>query len=79
MSLDSEEKEPLTPKEPWAARERERAPWVKVKYGETVAPQNEQASNLHLTDEQVMQKRVEPIVSNTPPLNKGAGQSQPTE
>ena len=80
MSLDSEEKEPLTPKEPWAAQERVRAPWVKVKYGETVAPPNDQTSNLHLSDEHVMKKRTEPVVnSSAPPLNKGGVSDLPTE
>lgn len=72
---DDDEKESLKPKDPWAAQERVRPPWVNVKYGETVAPPNEQTSNLNLTDEQVMQKRVQPIVSAAPPLNKGAGES----
>ena len=70
----------IEPKEPWAARERERAPWVKVKYGKTVAPPNDQTSNLHLSDEQVMKKRTEPVVnSSAPPLNKGGVSDLPTE
>ena len=77
--LQNEEKEPLIPKEPWAARERERAPWVKVKYGETIAPPNDQKSNLNLSDEQVMKKRTEPIASTAPPLNLGRGQSRSDE
>ena len=70
----------IEPKEPWAARERERAPWVKVKYGQTVAPPNEQKSNLHLTNDQVMKSRTEPVVnSSAPPLNKGGVSDLPTE
>jgi len=75
-----DETAPLLTKEPWAAQERQRAPWVKVKYGETVAPPNDQTSNLHLSDEQVMKKRTEPVVnSSAPPLNKGGVSDLPTE
>ena len=75
-----DEKEPLLTKQPWAGREREKPVWVKVKYGETVAPPNDQTSNLHLSDEQVMKKRTEPVVnSSAPPLNKGGVSDLPTE
>jgi hypothetical protein len=78
-SNGSEESE-LQPKLPWAGREREKPVWVKVKYGETVAPPNEQTSNLHLSDEQVMKSRTEPIVngSSAKPLS-GAGTNQPDD
>ena len=74
------ESKAIEPKEPWAAQERARAPWVKVKYGQTVAPPNEQTSNLHLSDEQVMKSRTEPIVngSSAKPLS-GAGTNQPDD
>ena len=73
---DAEETRVLEPKAPWAARERERPKWVPIAHGKTVLPPNEQASNLKLTDEQVMQKRTEPIASTAPPLNLGGGQSK---
>jgi hypothetical protein len=74
------EKTVLEPKEPWAARERERMKWVPIAHGERVLPPNEQKSNLHLTDEQVMKKRTEPIVngSSAKPLS-GAGTNQPDD
>jgi hypothetical protein len=70
----------LEPKEPWTVRERVRPPWVPIKHGQTIPPPNEQKSNLHLTDEQVMKKRTEPIVngSSAKPLS-GAGTNQPDD
>jgi hypothetical protein len=65
----------LEPKIAWAARERERTKWVPIAHGERVLPPNEQKSNLHLTDEQVMKKRNEPIASTAPPLNLGGGRA----
>jgi len=70
----------IAPKEPWAAQERIRAPWIRagVKYGETVLPPNDQTSNLNLTNEQVMKSRNEPIVdgSSAKPLSgEGANHS----
>jgi hypothetical protein len=41
--------------------EKLRAPWLRVRYGKTVKPQNQQVSNLTLTDDQVMRRREEPI------------------
>ena len=77
-----DETAPLLTKEPWAARERVRAPWIRagVKYGETVLPPNDQASNPNLTNEQVMKSRTEPVMnSSAPPLNKGGVSDLPTE
>ena len=74
--IEVAESKVLEPKQPWAAQERIRAPWVKVQYGQTVAPPNDQKSNLNLSDEQVMKKRNEPIASTAPPLNLGGGQSK---
>jgi hypothetical protein len=75
--IEVAEKTVLEPKTPWAAAERVRPPWVPIKHGQTVLPPNDQKSNLHLSDEQVMKKRTEPIVngSSAKPLS-GAGTNQ---
>lgn len=70
---DSEEVKDLQPKSPWAAIRHVRLEWMREKHGKTVKPQNEQTSNQHLTDAQVMQKRDEPIgtMSTAKPLSPG--------
>ncbi|MHB8503426.1 MAG: hypothetical protein ACYDHE_21090 [Candidatus Acidiferrales bacterium] len=46
----------------WVSQAYQRVPWLRVRYGRTVKPQMEQASNLHLDDAQVMQRRDEPVM-----------------
>lgn len=51
-------------------KKTDRIPWVRTKCAERVKPQNQQASNLHLANDQVMQSRTEPIgKSNAGQLN----------
>lgn len=53
----------VEPVQSWAERVRDDVPWIKpaVKYAQEVLPPNEQKSNVKLTDDQVMQKRDEPV------------------
>lgn len=48
-------------KKSWSETPYERAPWVPIAHGQTILPQNEQKSNNDLTDDQVLQSRMEPI------------------
>ena len=63
----------------WESLERAKPPWIKetVTYGETVLPPNDQEVAQPLTNEQVLQRRDEPVVggsSSARPLN-GRGQA----
>ncbi len=77
--METIEKEGLVPLEPWTARERKREPWIKagVNYAEHIVPQNEQKSNLHLTDAEVLQPRVQPVemASAAAPISTGENRS----
>lgn len=45
-------------------KKTDRIPWVRTKCGERVKPPNQQASNQHLSNDQVMRSRTEPIGSS---------------
>jgi hypothetical protein len=53
----------------WVKQVYQRVPWLRVRYGKTVAPQKDQKSNLTLDDAQVMQKRDDPV-SHAFPLSR---------
>ena len=70
MELNPQDTRPPKKEEPfvpWESRERPRPPWVKdsVHYSETIPPWFEQKSNLKLTNEQVLQPRVEDIATSS--------------
>lgn len=72
--LSENKQQKVEPKKAWTALERERAPWIKpeVQYGMTVAPPNDQDSNLDLQPEEVLQRRDEPLGTSVAfPLNPG--------
>lgn len=48
-----------TPRVSWFNKTR--AVWRRVRYGKTVRPQKDQASNQALADSQVMQRRDDPV------------------
>lgn len=56
----------------WTNVAYQRIPWLRVKYGQRVLPQNQQRSNLSLADEQVLQRRDEPLTSFAFSLNGSA-------
>jgi hypothetical protein len=73
----SEEQKGVTPKSAWISTSYERAPWMRTKCAERVAPPNEQATNNELSDAEVLQPRAEPVgISHAFPI-AGAG-DQPT-
>ena len=64
----------------WESLERIKPPWIKetIKLGKTVLPPNDQEVAQPLTNEQVLQRRDEPVVggsSSARPLN-GRGQDK---
>jgi hypothetical protein len=64
----------------WESVERVKPPWIKtsIKYGKRVLPPNDQEVAQPLTDEQVLQRRDEPVIggnSSARPLN-GRGQDK---
>lgn len=57
----------------WLNQVYQRARWLRVKYGQRVLPQNQQSSNLDLSDDQVMRRREEPVTHSFAfPLGTGA-------
>lgn len=74
-----EQNQPVTPKDSWISTEYKRAPWIRpgLQLGEHIAAPNEQASNNDLQDDEVLQRRDEPIgASLAHPLS--TGQDRPT-
>lgn len=65
--METEEKKSIEPQPAWSVTEHKPGPWVRagVRYGTTVKPPNEQTSNEHLRNDQVLQPRVEPIGQNS--------------
>ena len=57
------------PKTSWFDR-IQRATWIRVPYAKKIGPWMKQASNLHLDNDQVMQRRDDPV-SHAFPLNTG--------
>lgn len=49
------------PTKSWCEIAYVREPWVREKHGETIAPPNEQSSNMSLSDSEVMQPRTQPV------------------
>lgn len=75
----AKEQKAVTPKSAWASVERERAPWIRpgLIFGETIAPPNDQKSNNHFEDSEVLQERAEPLGTSVAfPIN--VGQDRPT-
>lgn len=69
----------VTPKVAWTKASEDRAAWIQpdIKHGEKILPPNEQASNNHFEDSEVLQPRSEPIGhSMATPLN--TNQDRPT-
>ena len=69
----------VTPKLEWTKRSEKRSAWIRpeIQHGERVLPPNEQKSNIHLADSEVLQPRMEPVGESVAfPLN--VGQDRPT-
>ena len=64
MSIDKQDKPILEQEQearPWVETPRVRPPWVPIKHGKIVLPQNVQKSTNDLTDEQVLQPRAQKV------------------
>lgn len=62
----------------WESAERVKPPWIKesVKYGKHVLPPNDQEVPIELTNEEVLQRRDEPVIGGNSSARPLSGRGQ---